>query len=248
MNIEAAEFGVVMEKLQKNIRAGIIDPHYGTLSYQGRLLLERIIKFTPAGSEDQQRAAIRGDLLKVFQLRRAEVIAAVVRQVGTGPFDGRIHHAATSTHTDIRTFGTVQNVAAMMAVHRKYYTRRGRTRRVQDRYLVSPEVFTQYLEFLYKHAGRAKAGWLPAASRLFTPGLPQWVLRHAPGEGFFDDGRQSERPYIEAMNTSRWSRSRGQDEADRIVRGAVAARARDMETYLVVQMNLALKKTGFSAA
>jgi hypothetical protein len=132
-----------------------------------------------------------------------------------------------------------------MAVHRKYYTKRGRTRAANDRYIVSPETFTQYLEFLYAAVGKARAGWLPAATRLFTPNIPGWVLRHAPGKGFFRDGRQDPRPYIEARNVTQWSNR--DDEGERIVRGAVEARVRDMGTYLETQMRLALRKTGFAA-
>lgn len=246
MNIEAAQFGVVMENLQKHARDGLVDPFYGTLSNQGRLLLERIIKFTPAKAEDQQRAAIRGDLLKVFQLRKAEYVAALVRVAGNQPYRGWITPRVGFGSVWIETSGTVRNVAEMMVIHRRYYTRRGRTRKVPLRYVVAPEVFAEYLKFLYLAVGKAKAGWLPAATRLFTPGLPQWVLRHAPGKGIFHDGRQDPRPYIEAINTTPWALHR--DEGERIVRGAVETRVRDMERYLGVQMELALKKTGFTAA
>jgi len=170
----------------------------------------------------------------------------VIRKNGTGQFDGWVHDDRTNTHLQIRTTGVVLNLAAMMAVHQRYYTKRGRTRKVNDRYLVSPDVFAEYLKFLYTHVGRAKAGWLPAATRLFTPNIPGWVLRHAPGKGFFHDNRNDARPSIEAINVTKWANR--DDEGDRIVRGAVAARARDMATYAETQMRLALKKTGFSAA
>lgn len=246
MNFEAAQFGVVMEKLAKAAREGMIDPHTGTLSYQGRLLLERIIKFTPARSEDQQRAAIRHDVLKMFQLRRPETIAAVMKKAGRGPFSGTVHDAKTGVHINIRTSGAVLSIAEMRAIHKKNYTRRGRTRHVQDRYAVSPVLFTEYVEMLYKWVGKAKAGWLPAASRLFTPNIPGWVLRHAPGKGFFEDGRNDPRPYIEARNLTQWSLDR--DEGERIVGDAIRGRVRDMDAYVEAQMRLRLKQQGFSAA
>lgn len=246
MNIEAAQFGVVMEKLEKNVRSGLIDPHYGTLSAQGRLLLERIIKFTPAKSEDQQRGAIRHDLLKVFQLRRPDLIATLLKVHGNGPYDGWVHDAKTGVHVRIRTSGVIRSAGEMMAIHQKQLTRRGRTRTVNDRYVVAPELFAGYLKVLYLAVGKAKAGWLPAASRLYVANLPSYMLRHAPGKGFFHDGRQDARPYIEARNVTKWSNR--DDEGDRIVRGAIGARARDMEKYLEVQMRIALTKTGFSAA
>lgn len=246
MNVDAARFGVVMEKIAQAARDGMVDPHYGTLSYQGRMLLERIMKFTPAKSEDQQRAAIRRDVLKMFQLRRPETIAAVIKKVGRGPFRGMIHDHLAGVHVDLKTSGAVLTIAEMRAIHKRQYTRRGRVRTIPERYLVSPVLFTEYVEMIYEWAGKAKAGWLPAASRLFAANIPGWVLRHAPGRGFFDDGRNDVRPYIEARNTTQWSIDR--EEGERIVGDAIRARVRDMDTYVETQMRLRLMAAGFKVA
>lgn len=250
--ITVAEFGKRMDEVQRHIRSGLVDPHYGTLSEQGRLLCGDIMKLTPARTEDQQRHAIRNDLLNVFQIFPEQVVKTVASRNRNGRVDAWVHDDKQGVHLYVSVAGVATDVNQARSIHLHNYTSRGRTRRLLGattqskqkkqgtKFMIAPSVFSTYLREVYLKVGIARAGWLPAASRLLTPNLPGYVLRHAPGEGTFVDGRDAARPFIDVRNTSRWAKLR--DEGSRIVNSALGTRMRSMTTYFQKQAELAFKK------
>lgn len=244
MNLTVAQFGVKLEELKKEVRKGTIDPHYGTLSEQGRLLLEQVIKFTPAKTEDQQRHALRNDLLNLFEIHREETVLAAVKKFGRGRINGWVNDNAKNVHQQISAAGVVLTLDEAKAVHRGNMTQRGRTKRLAKgfKYLIPFPLFVVYLDKQYLAIGKAKAGWLPAAARLFAKNIGQWILRHSPGQGEFIDGRGASRPFIAVRNFTRWA-SRA-DEGDRIINSAIASRIKAMDSYVRKQVELAAKRAG----
>lgn len=250
--ITVEEFSKRMDEVQRHIRSGLVDPHYGTLSEQGRLLCGDIMKLTPARSEDQQRHAIRNDLLNIFQIFPEQIVKVVTARKGAGRIDAWVHDDKQGIHIYVSVAGVASDLGRARSIHSSNYTSRGRTRRLLgattqskqktqgEKFMISPSVFSSYLREVYLKVGIARAGWLPSASRLLTPNLPSYVLRHAPGEGIFIDGRDAARPFIDVRNTSRWAKLR--DEGLRIVNSAIGTRMRSMTAYFQKQAELAFKK------
>lgn len=238
--IDASQFGVMMDKLRDEAKRGLIAPEYGTLPNQGRLLVQRLLKLTPASSEDQQRAAIRSDMFEIFEIRRAETIQACVLLYGRGQINGWVNDEKLGVHLQIQAAGVVLNEGEARAVHKRHYTQRGRTVRLArgQKYLISPQLFDAYLNFLYVTIGKGKAGWLAAAQGLGAR-VPRWVSRHGSAQGSYTNGLNAEKPFIAARNFSKWA---DRDEAERIMNSALASRIRDMKTYAERQLELAAKK------
>jgi hypothetical protein len=47
VTVNTVQFEAAMQRLRKGVRQGLIDPAYGTLTVQGRLLAERCQDLTP---------------------------------------------------------------------------------------------------------------------------------------------------------------------------------------------------------
>lgn len=255
--LSVAEFNIRMDRLKEAGAKGILtDPSVGTLPVQSRLLVERVMKLTPAKSEDQQRHAIRNDLLNVLQILPEPVILAAAAVNGTGRINRYVHDSKRGVHVWVSGAGIGLTTADARKFHHAHYQSRGRTRRLQGgfedgtrrrtgyRLLVTPVVFAAYLREVYLRIGIAKAGWLPGANALSVTGTPSYVTRWSPGSGFMIDGLSAPRPFIEVRNTTRWAALR--EEGTRIVKTAIASRIRAMDTYLRRMAEIAVKKAGLS--
>jgi hypothetical protein len=241
VKFDSTEFQAALAKLRTAAKAGLIDPSFGTLPVQARLAAERIGKFTPPKTKDQGEAAIRGDLFNIFELRRKETIEAYLKQAGAGAFTGWIHNNPLKVHVLVSSGGVIQSLADARAVHERFLNNRGRIRRIACKFMISREVLDQYLAELWGQIGKARAGWAVGAMALGSSDVLGWVARHLmDGQGTFQNGLNDQRPFIAIANNSRWAGR--ESEAERIVAGALAARARDMQAWLEKQMELAAKK------
>jgi len=230
----------MMDRLKTEAKKGLIAPEYGTLPVQGKLLVQRLLRLTPAKSEDEQRAAIRSDMFEIFEIRRAETIQACVLEYGRGPINGWVNDEKLGVHLQIQAAGVVLNESEARAVHKRNYTQRGRTKRLPRgfKYLISPQLFDSYLSLLYLTIGKGKAGWYAAAAGLGAR-VPRWISRHGTAQGSYTNGLNANRPFIAASNFSKWA---DRDEAERIMASAIASRTRDMHRYLEKQLELAAKR------
>jgi hypothetical protein len=247
------QFGVAMDKLKIAVRQGFIDPKFGELTYQAKRLLERILKITPAHGNDpatQQFVAIRNDVYKLVQVMPAIVMNAIEARadLANKRLDGWLHDNKRGVHLRMNAAGWIRTPEQLRAIHKRQYTPRGRVRGLPPgaRYYISPFVLGDYLaKTMNPMAGKAKAGWLAAATRLYAEGIPRYALRHGNDGGSFTDGRQAPRPFIDVRNRTRWARASG-SEADRLVRSAIAYRARDMEKHFAMTMQGAVKRAGLA--
>jgi hypothetical protein len=257
MLLTVPEFNVRMDRLKEAGRKGILtDPAVGTLPVQSRLLVERVMKLTPAKSEDQQRHAIRNDLLNVLQILPEPVILAAAAVNGTGRINRYVHDSKRNVHVWVSGAGIGLTTSDARKFHHNNYQSRGRTRRLgggfEDngrrrtgyRLLVTPLVFSAYLREVYLRIGIAKAGWLPGATALHAAPAAAYVTRWSPGSGLMINGLSAPRPFIEVRNTTRWAALR--EEGARIVKTAIASRIRAMDTYLRRMSEIAVKKAGLS--
>jgi hypothetical protein len=79
------------------------------------------------------------------------------------------------------------------------------------------------------NVGYAKAGWVRAYTELGGDRAPEWVKRHYPGRGVFQDDRKSANPSIAAYNQTGWGKYK--DEAGRILNNAILGRTNAMRSY-----------------
>lgn len=256
--IKSSDFGMAMDKWKLLAKRGLVDEKFGTLAYAGQKLLERIMELTPAHGSDPataQYVAIRNDVYKLVQVMPPIVMSAIEARsdLASKRLDGWLHDAKRGVHLRMNAAGYIRTPEELRAIHKRQYTQRGRVRGFPPgaRYYISPFVLGRYLEkTMNPMAGKAKAGWLPAALALFKgkmvgKKIPNYALRHLPGKGVFINGLQAPRPFIEARNRTRWARN--DIEADRIVRNAIASRTRNMETFFRRTMEGAAKKAGMAA-
>jgi hypothetical protein len=247
------EFGVSMDKLKVAVRQGLIDPKFGELGYQAKRLLERILKITPAHGSDpatQQYKAIRNDVYKLVQVMPVIVMQALEKRTDlqNKRLDGWLHDNNLGVHLRLNAAGWIRTPEQLRAIHRKQYTSRGRVRGFPagSRYYISPFVLGEYLtRTMNPMAGKAKAGWLAAASRLYVDKIPSYAIRHGLEGGTFIDGRSSSRPFIDVRNRTRWARASG-SEAYRVIQNALTYRVRDMEKHFAMTMQGAVKRAGLT--
>lgn len=248
MEVNSAAFEQAMQRLRTGIRAGLIDPKFGTLPVQARLLAERCQTLTPPRSSKQGRDAVARDILGIFKplqqsTWRDKSIRKIIRT------DDRPAWAALSANFSKDT--GLRNTTAISfapALHQRMRNRRGfigRGARKTGAVTLGPEArrVKAYLRETQKRVGWAKAGWNLAIRRLGGVVAAAWIASKGDAGGTVTIDSSSSNPAIFVGNRTSWAGARG-NEARRIVRTAIASRARDMQNYLERMMRLAVQKAG----
>lgn len=249
IEVNTVEFEAAMQRLRDGVRRGIIDPAYGTLGVQGRLLAERAQTFTPPKNAGQGRAAATKDLMAVYwpvshTTFREKSLRRIVQK------DDRSAWNIVS-----RRFGGMSPLRNTDAIgfsperHARLRNRRGRVRSRRSNLgsvTLGPEGIKSraYIKDILKRVGWAKAGWNAGIVGLGGVVKGAWISRHAQIRGRLFDGRNDPDPYIRVLNDTGWAQSRGGTEGNRILRNAIAARARDMQSYFDRMMRVAAKASG----
>lgn len=241
-----------MQRLRSGVKDGFIDPQYGLLSVQGRLLAERCQTFTPPRNVGQGKAAVAGDITNIYRpLSHTTFTNPGIRKIVKT--DDR--PAWNKMALNFRGSHNLQGTQAMGFTpewHTRNRTRRGRG--VKAKYgnlgfvTLGPEgrQARQYLKQTQKHVGWARAGWNQGIILLGGTVKTPWVSRHGMGNGFVVNGTTSPDPFIQVGNTTSWAKQAKEEE--RILRNAISARARDMQTYFARMMRLAATKAQGVAA
>ena len=243
-----------MQRLRAGVRAGVIDPVYGILSKQASLLAKRCQDFTPPRNQAQGRVAVARDLSSIFRPLDQRTfedkrLRKIIREDNRPAWNAAARHM-TGTHK-------LRNTQAMgfsEEWHRRNRNRRGRTVRAKYGNLgyvtlgAEAKAARNYMKVIKDRVGWARAGWNMGVIAFGGIVTAAWVRRHSVARGQAIDGRNSPDPYVQVINDTGWARSRG-SEGNRILRNAIAARARDMEAYAMRMMRLAAAKaTGGSVA
>lgn len=243
-----------MQRLQQGVRAGIIDPQYGTLQVQGRMLAERCQVFTPPRNVGQGKAAVARDITTIF------------RPLSHTTFDNKSLKKIIRTDDrpawdkvakNLRGAHNLQNTIAVgfsTAWHKKNRNKRGRAFKAKYGNMgvvtLGPEArkVREYIKDKKGMVGWARAGWNSGILGLGGQIKAQWVNRHGMGQGFLVNGTADAiAPFVQIGNTTSWA-GKFQAEGNRIIRNAIAARYRDMEAYFNRMMRLAAAKaTGVAA-
>jgi hypothetical protein len=247
VTVNTIQFEAAMQRLRKGVRSGLIDPMYGTLTVQGRLLAERCQSLTPPRSLAQGRKAVARDIDRAFQPLKPEdfrspSIQRIIRKDDREAWDAAAKNFGSRNLKDSRAIGFNPRH------HINSRRSRGRVQRTQGVVTLGPQAtrVRQYIREVQQRVGWAKGGWNRGIMALGGRIKDAWFGRHGIARGQITDGRQAADPFIRVANDTTWGKDRAQSE--RIVRAAIGMRARDMVKYLETQMRLAAVKAGFAKA
>lgn len=246
-NLEA-ELAFRLNNIRQLAREGLVDPAMGTLSVQGKLLLEHVMRLTPPRNLAQGKRRVRLDYEKIFRpldytrFKNPKVASLISNgdpvawhnfssKIGTRTITERIRSADLFQATDDLK-GTIAIVPSK-AIHNANRGKRGRAFDRPNPKMVTLKPQQRTLKKLImesqQNVGFAKAGWVRAYTELRGDRTPEWVQRHFPGKGVWEDGRKAENPYIAAYNQTSWGKR--SDEAERIMNNALRARTNAMRSY-----------------
>ena len=191
------------------------------------------------------RGAGDGGVFKVASSKTFKNAEKLNRTMG-GDWHG-MKHALWATKTG-RIFGVEKNLyqpdasVGLMARHHNKY-RKANTGRVSkggsftkdtgrhvflDKMIVSIKSWNSYFKHLNKRLGRAKAGWLAAASRFKLGGVPKWVKQHGTSEGSVrDNSHDPIFPFVIMENSVPYIKRHDKDI--RIVRKAMESQTHNLK-------------------
>lgn len=247
IEVNTVQFEAGMQRLRQGVRDGFIKPEYGLLPTHARLLAERCQTFTPPRNPGQGRAAVARDITTIYRpLSHTTFTQPSIKKIVRK--DDR--PAWNKVALNLRGSHNLQNTTAIGfdggALHKRWRNKRGRTYRAKYGNIgyvtLGPEgrQVRRYIADKKKMVGWARAGWNQGIIGFGGTVKTPWVSRHGLGQGFFVNGTTSPDPYVQVGNTTSWAKQ--SNEGARILRNAIAARSRDMESYFNRMMRLAAQK------
>jgi hypothetical protein len=247
ISVNTVEYEGAMARLRQGVREGFVDPAYGTLTVQGRLLAQRCQEFTPPRNVAQGKAAVARDLTRIFapldqNTFRHKRLKKIIRTDNRPAWD-----AAAANFGDSHGLRNTKAMGFSEDWHRQNRISRGRGRFSKKgnlgRVTLGPEArrARNYIGTVQKRVGWAKAGWSMGIVALGGHVAQPWISRHGLNRGLIHDGRVSADPFVQVVNDTGWAKY-GAGEGERIIRNAVQARARDMESYFFRMMKLAAER------
>lgn len=238
IEVSTVAFEGAMQRLRQGVRSGLIDPLYGTLTYQARMLSARCQDFTPPRNVGQGNAAVMRDLTRIYfpQSPKTYTNKSVRRIVMR---DDRAAWDRASPNFS----GPLRNTRAITfseSWHQQNRNNRGRGRSVKTVVTLGPQasLARAYMKKIKARVGWAKAGWNMGIIAFGGQVAEGWINRHSVLRGKITDGRSDPDPYVGVTNDTGWAQN-NRGEGERIMRNAVNARIRDMYSYFERMMKLA---------
>lgn len=247
ITVNTVGFEAAMQRLKEGVRQGFINPQYGLLPTQARLLAERCQTFTPPRSVGQGKAAVARDITTIYRpLSHTTFTQPSIKKIVRR--DDR--PAWNKVALNFRGSHNLQNTTAIGfddgALHKKWRTKRGKTARAKYGNIgfvtLGPEgrQARRYIADKKKMVGWARAGWNQGIIGFGGTVKTPWVSKHGLGQGGFVNGTTSPDPWVQVYNSTSWAKQ--SNEGGRIIRNAIVARSRDMEAYYFRMMKLAETK------
>lgn len=247
MTVNTVQFEAAMQRLRQGVRQGFIDPTYGLLPTQARLLAERCQTFTPPRNVGQGKAAVARDITTIYRpLSQTTFTSPSIKKIIRR--DDR--PAWNKMALNFRGTHNLQNTTAIGwdggALHGRWRNKRGRTYRAKYGNIgfvtLGPEgrQVRRYIADKKQMVGWARAGWNQGIISFGGTVKTPWVSKHGLGQGFIVNGTSSPDPFVQVGNTTGWAKR--SNEGGRILRNAIVARSRDMEAYFNRMMRLAATK------
>lgn len=242
-----------MMALRKGVRDGLIDPQYGTLGVQGRLLAQRCQDFTPPRNVGQGNVAVVRDLSRIYFPQSSKTYKnARMRKIVMNDDRAAWDRAAEHFTGNIALRGT-RAIAFSEQWHRQNRDARGRAVRGKYGHIgivtLGPQgaLAREYIKKVKARVGWARAGWNMGIIAFGGQVSAGWVARHSIIRGSVTDGRADYNPFVAFTNDTGWAKyNRG--EGERIVRNATLARIRDISAYAERMTKLAAERAFKQAA
>jgi hypothetical protein len=202
MTIDASKY---YEKVRALV--GLVEKSRNDLVKQemGLLVGELIKNTAPFGlnnsGKKQGEQAVERDIGKVFTGMDARSIATMAKKLPNLKTSGKGHNVFDNNGVDAN-------------FHQEFRDRRGRVTRkgtriinikgfkpISDKVHVSKAQLKAYIKSIQAHVGSAKGGWMAAAIRYGTKGIPEWISRHEKNhDGTTREEINSQKCVIEAIN------------------------------------------------
>lgn len=255
VEVNTVALEAAMQRLRDGVRRGIMDPQYGTLPVQARLLAERCQEFTPPRNVGQGKAAVMRDLTVIYRpLSQSTFESPSIKKiVRTNNME-----AWNTISPKFKGAHNLQNTRAIPFSsdwHKQNRMSRGRGRRGKGGNIgvvtLGPEGrrARSYMAIIKKRVGWAKAGW--NAGIIGFGGTVKggtWLSSKGTGGGWFQDGTAAANPFVAVGNSTSWAKYGSAGEGNRILGNAIRARARDMQSYFDRMMRVAAAKATQTAA
>ena len=253
-----------MQRLQAGVRDGAINPEYGTLAVQGRLLAERCQKFTPPlgkkGSSDSAAmdagyTAVAVDITRIYCPQDESTYAKKSMQRIVRNDDREAWNAASARFDAGHGLKNTKAVAFSTSLHAQSRDSRGRAYGTANGARLAKQnlgyvtlgqqgrLAREFIKQQQAKVGWARAGWNAGILGLGGDPPKAWIVRHGTVGGTLVQGGGDD-PYIKVSNNTGWADYDGA----RIVRNALATRIRDIEAYATRMCELARDKAGLAAA
>jgi hypothetical protein len=253
VEINSVAFEAAMQRLRRGVISGFIDPVYGTLPKQASLLAKRCQDFTPPRNVGQGKAAVARDLSVIFRPLDQRTfedkrLRKIIREDNRPAWD-----AAARNFRGGHNLRNTQAIPFSAEWHQRNRTRRGRAVAGKGGNIgvvtlgPSAKAARTYMKTIQGRVGWARAGWNAGIVGFGGAISAGWISKHGTVRGQAIDGRSSSDPFVRVINDTGWAKY-GKGEGNRILRNAINARARDMESYVNRQMRLAAAKAMSSAA
>jgi hypothetical protein len=251
MTVNTVQFEAAMQRLKQGVRSGFIDPQYGLLPTQARLLAARCQTFTPPQNVGQGRVKVAMDITNIFRpLSQTtfdnKAIKKIIRTDNRPEWD--------KLAVNLRGVHNLRGTRASSFYATTYKDRsrltRGRSAKYGNIGYVTLGGEAQKVRKLIAQkkgmVGWARAGWNQGIISFGGKVEDKWVSKHGLGHGSAINGTSSPDPWIQVGNETGWARH--SNEGGRIIRNAIVARSRDMEAYFNRMMRLAAQKADPQAA
>ncbi len=236
-----------MQRLRQGVREGVIAPQYGTLPVQARLLAQRCQDFTPPRSVGQGKAAVSRDITNIFRpLSHTAFQDKGLRRIVRTDDRPAWNKVALNFRGGNHNLKGTTAMGFSASFHDRNRNRKGRGPRAKYGNIgfvtLGPEARSarSYLGKIRQRVGWARAGWNAGVIGFGGAVSAPWVSKHGVAGGWFQDGTSSPDPFVKVGNSTGWAKHSG--EGERILRNAISARARDMQSYFHRMMSVAAEK------
>lgn len=255
IEVNTVQFEAAMQRLRQGVRSGFIDPTYGLLPTQARLLAERCQTFTPPRNVGQGKAAVARDITRIYRpLDQSTFTAPRLKKI-IRTDDRPAWNRAAENFKGHRLQNT-KAIGFSAAWHARNRVSRGRARgmasgrpnsKAKDNLGVvtlgaEARQVRRYIADKKQMVGWARAGWNAGIIGFGGTVKAPWISKHGMGQGSFVNGMTAADPFVQVTNSTSWAKYGSEGEGNRILRNAIQARARDMESYFNRMMKLAATK------
>lgn len=258
MGLDTVAYEGAIQRLKAGIKKGFIDPQYGTLPVQARLLAEECQKLTPplgkkgsgdSAAFDAGSAAVARDITRIYcPLDQSTFTNKGLKRIIKN--DDRVAwNKAAMGFGDSHSLKNTTAIGFSSSTHNQFRISRGRASGLANGKRGAKKnlgmvtlggqalMAREYISQIQKRVGWARAGWNAGIIQNGGNAPRSWISRHGMGGGGTTRG-EGENPWVSVSNNTGWASYDGA----RIVKNAITSRIKHMEVYADTMMRVAAEK------